>query len=236
MCGVLARRKDSVNGGDTDDGTISDLPWATVFDPVANARALSAIQARGFSAATQLVDRFVQIAETSANAAGPKTATSTNGHRSGEAGDADVDLILTAWWSLFGRLLRSMPGASALRGDGATFDLAGESASGGVHLNADGPGRAVGEVWLHNRGPDDIESAGLRCSDLLAHDGAKVGADAVRFAPERFALPSRSSRGVALEINVTPDIALGRYRGTLLAEGYPDLWLPVTLTLRAPTE
>jgi hypothetical protein len=224
-----------VNGGVTDDGTISDLPWAAVFDPVANARALSAIQARGFSAAAQLVDRFVQIAETSTNAAGKKAA-STNGHSNGEAAGADVDLMLTTWWSLFGRLLRSMPGAAAIRGDGATFDLTGESATGGVHLTADRPGRAVGEVWLHNRGPDEIESVGLRCSDLLAHDGAKVRADEMRLAPERFALPGRSSRGVALEINVTPDIPLGRYRGMLLAEGYPDLWLPVSFTLRATTE
>jgi hypothetical protein len=223
-----------VDRGVTDDGSISDLPWKTVFDPVANARALSAIQARGFSAATRLVDRFVQIAETSINGAGPTAATSTNGHLSGKAAGTDVDLLFTTWWSLFGRLLRSMPGAAALRGDSATFDLADESANGCVHLNADGPGRAVGEVWLHNTGSNDIESVGLRCSDLLAHDGAKVGSDAVQFAPERFALPGRSSRGVALEVIVTPDIALGRYRGTLLAEGYPDLWLPVTLTLRAP--
>ncbi|HET7074715.1 MAG TPA: hypothetical protein VFI55_11615 [Mycobacterium sp.] len=225
-----------MNGGVTDDGTISDLPWETVFDPAANARALSAIQARGFSAATQLVNRFVRIAETSANGAGAESAPSTAEHRNGKATDADADLILTAWWSLFGRLLRSMPGAAALRSDGATFDLAGESASGGVHLNADGPGRAVGEVWLHNRGADDIDAVALRCGGLLAHDGGEVGADAVRFTPDRFGLPGRSSRGVAMEVNLTPDIAPGRYRGTLLAEGYPDLWLPVTLTLRAPAE
>jgi hypothetical protein len=225
-----------VNGGVTGDGSISDLPWAAVFDPVANVRALSAIQARGFSAATQLVDRFVQIAETSTNAAVPKTATSTNGHPSGEAASTDVDLILTTWWSLFGRLLRSMPGATAPRGDGARLDLGDETASGGVHLDAGGPGRAAGEVWLHNGGTHDIESIRLRCSDLLAHDGAKVGSDAIGFTPERFAMPGRSSRAVALEVDVTPDIALGHYRGTLLAEGYPDLWLPVTLTLRAPTE
>ncbi len=103
-----------------------------------------------------------------------------------------------------------------------------------MHLNAAGPGLAVGEVWLHNSASDDIESVRLRCSDLLADDGAT--ADAVRFAPERFAAPGRSSRGVALEVSVTPDIALGHYRGTLLAEGYPDLWLPLTLTLRAPVE
>jgi hypothetical protein len=223
-----------VNGGGTDDGTISDLPWATVFDPVANARALSAIQARGFAAATKLVDRFVQIAETSANAAGPTTTTSTNGHSSDKVAGSDVDLMLTTWWSMFGRLLRSMPGAAALRGDSATFDLGDESANGSVHLNADGPGLALTEIWLHNRGSEDIESVRLRCSDLLAHDGAKVGADGVRFAPEKFALPGRSSRGIALEVDVTPDIAVGSYRGMLLAEGYPDLWLPVTLTLRAP--
>jgi hypothetical protein len=76
----------------------------------------------------------------------------------------------------------------------------------------------------------------LRCSDLLAHDGAKVGSDAVQFIPEKFPLPGRSSRAVSLQVDVTPDIAQGRYRGTLLAEGYPELWLPVTLTLRAPAE
>jgi hypothetical protein len=223
-----------MDGGVTDDGMISDLPWAAVFDPVANARALSAIQARGISAATQLVNRFVQIAETPTNAAGPKTATNTNGHTGVEAAETDVERMLTTWWSLFGRMLRSMPGASTPRGDSATFDLANESADGRVHLNADGPGPTVGEVWLHNRGSDDIDSVVLRCSDLLAHDGSTIGSEAVRFAPDRFALPGRSSRGVALEVTVAPDIAVGCYRGTLLAEGFPDLWLPVTLTLRAP--
>ena len=80
-----------MNGGVTDDGSISDLPWATVFDPVANARALSAIQARGFSAATQLVDRFIKIAESSTNGTAQKAATSTT-----KATDNDVDLILQA--------------------------------------------------------------------------------------------------------------------------------------------
>jgi hypothetical protein len=220
-----------VSGGVTDDGSISDLPWATVFDPVANARALSAIQARGFSAATQLVDRFIKIAESSTNGTAQKAASNTN-----KATDNDVDLILSTWWSLFGQLLRTMPGAGALRGDGARFDLADETASGGARLDADGPGLVIGEVWLHNGGTHDIESVRLRCSDLLAHDGAKVSSDAVRFAPEKFTLPARSSRAVSLQVDVTPGIAQGRYRGTLLAEGYPELWLQLTLTLRTPTE
>jgi hypothetical protein len=218
-----------------DDGNISDLPWTAVFDPVANARALSAIQARGFAAASELVDRFVQIAESSTNPAAAKTTTSAEPHPNGRAANADIDLMMKTWWSLWGRLLRSMPGAAAASGgDGARFDLAGESANGGVHLTADGPGPVVGEVWLHNGGAADIGSVGLRCGDLLAHDGAAIGTDAVRFTPESCALPGRSSRGVAVEVSVAPDAAVGVYRGTLLVEGYPDLWLPVSLTLRTP--
>jgi hypothetical protein len=217
-----------------DDGNISDLPWTAVFDPVANARALSAIQARGFAAASELVDRFVQIAESSTNPAAAKATTSAEAHPNGRAADADIDLMMNTWWSLWGRLLRSMPGAAAARGDGATFDLAGESANGGVHLTADGSGPVTGEVWLHNGGSADIGSVGLRCGDLLAHDGAAIRADAVRFTPESCALPGRSSRGVAVEVSVAPEAAVGVYRGTLLVEGYPDLWLPVSLTLRTP--
>ena len=51
-----------MTGGELgDDGVISDLPWASVFDPANNMRALGEIQARGFRAATELVDRFVRM-------------------------------------------------------------------------------------------------------------------------------------------------------------------------------
>ncbi|BBZ45204.1 hypothetical protein [Mycobacterium parmense] len=223
-----------MNDGVTNDGTISDLPWVSVFDPVANARALTAIQARGFSAATQLVDRFVRIAESAATGGAAESAGSKAETTAAVGAGGDVDAMLTAWWSMFGRLLRSMPGAAALRGDGAAFDFAGRSAEGGVRLTADGSGVAAAEVWLHNRGAEDIDSVALRCGDLLAHDGTSVSSAAVRFSPERLALPGRSSRGVTIEVEVAPCAAPGCYRGTLLAEGYPDLWLPVTLTLRAP--
>ena len=35
------------DNGARDKGTIDDLPWAPVFDPAANARALSASRAEG---------------------------------------------------------------------------------------------------------------------------------------------------------------------------------------------
>jgi hypothetical protein len=69
----------------------------------------------------------------------------------------------------------------------------------------------------------------LRCSDLLAHDGASVSAEAMRFQPDMVLMPARCSRGVTVELDVGDDVAPGRYRGTLLADGQHDLWLPVVL-------
>ena len=163
------------------DGDISDLPWTAVFDPVANARALSAIQAEGFRAAAKLVDRFVTIAETNGNGAEASSASAGNGSAaSNSTPNSDVDPILSSWWSLWGRLLRSMPGPNAGGSGSVTFELTGENANGPVHLHADGAGcRATAEVWLHNRATDDLGRFRLRCSDLLANDGCVISSDAV---------------------------------------------------------
>lgn len=50
------------------DGNGSDLPWVSVFDPALNIRALGEIQARGFRAATEIVNRFVRMADTNSGA------------------------------------------------------------------------------------------------------------------------------------------------------------------------
>ncbi|UWI82303.1 hypothetical protein [Mycobacterium paraterrae] len=36
---------------------------------------------------------------------------------------------------------------------------------------------------------------------------------------------------MTIEIDVPDEVSAGTYRGTLLADGYPDIWLPVTLTV-----
>jgi hypothetical protein len=61
-----------------------------------------------------------------------------------------------------------------------------------------------------------------------------VASGAVRFDPDAAVLPGRSSRGIELRIEVPQGVAPGIYRGTVLAEGHPSLWLPVVLTVRAP--
>ena len=45
-----------------DNGNFADLFFASILDPEANVRRLTAIQAEGFRAASELVDRFVKMA------------------------------------------------------------------------------------------------------------------------------------------------------------------------------
>jgi hypothetical protein len=69
---------------------------------------------------------------------------------------------------------------------------------------------------------------------LLAHDGSVVESGAVMFDPAASAMPGRSSRGIEVKTEVPLGVAPGVYRGTLLAEGHPSLWLPVVLTVHVP--
>jgi hypothetical protein len=216
-----------VRAGD-DDASMAELPWASVFDPAANARALSAIQARGFRAATEVVDRFVRLTERGFGAPiGPTEETPFDGNDSG--GYPEI-----------GRLVKSLQNAVSQLGDatlGATkstepgLDLGNSAASGEARLEATESGPAVTEVWLHNRGPMDLGKVRLRCSDLLSHDGTVIDSSRVRFEPDVVPMPDRSSRGITVEVDVPQDLPTGRYRGTLLADGHADVWLPVVLNM-----
>jgi hypothetical protein len=222
------------------DGTIDDLPWASVFDPAANARALSAIQAEGFRAASRIVDRFVRAvgSDGDGQATAPSAdAAAGNGSDGpgtpGAPGLQDLEGLTRAWWSAVGQLLlRSMPRAARSDGQPVSLDVNGTEANGAVNVEAVVGGSAGTEVWLHNRGPDDRPDVQLRCSDLLSHDGNVIPADAILIDTAVVPMPRRSSRGVAITVNVGPGALPGVYRGTLMASGHPDLWLPVMLTVR----
>lgn len=230
------------NGGFRDDGTIDDLPWASVFDPAANARALSAIQAEGFRAASRIVDQFVRAVGSSTN--GETTASpgdSANGnaaanHNGAVNGIQDLERFTRAWWSTVGQfLLRSMPAAPTGNTESVSLDLNNPDATRAVNLDAPIGGSASSEVWLHNRGPDDRGEVHLRCSDLLSHEGNVISADTVQMDTAIVPMPARSSRGVVITIDLSPEVRPGVYRGTLLATGHADLWLPVVLTVRLPS-
>lgn len=222
------------NQNSNDRGSINDLPWASVFDPAANARAFTEIQAEGFRAASQLVDRFVRIASTG----GRREYTAPQVHPgdgNGVPDDASPELerLMRSWWSIAGQFLRgSERFANATLTDRATLDLVSRDAGGALDVVAVAPGAASAEVWLHNRGESDLGEIRLRCSDLLCHDGGLINAAAVVFDPELVPMPARCSRGVAVRIEIAPEVVPGRYRGSVLAEGQPDLWLPVDVTVR----
>jgi hypothetical protein len=222
-----------------DDGTLADLPWASVFDPAANVRALGEIQARGLRAASDVVDRMVRAID---GDGAPDGATTTTGPGGATAEDdrREVDTLVASWATLLRQLVASLGGAL---GDpaaaGPTLDVGVGAASGSVRLAADGAGPAQTEVWVHNRSADDQGCIRLRCSDLLAHDGRSIPGSAVGFEPAEIPVPPRSSRGVELTVRTPPsEVSIDEdpvlYRGALLVEHHPELWLPVVLTVGAP--
>lgn len=223
------------NHGRGDDGTISDIPWASVFDPVVNVRALGEIQARGFRAATDLVDRFIRQAPQSAGGSADPSTTEATPADATERPAPNAEQVLGAWQRLVGQAVQSL-GERGKADHGAAFDFVGETATGNVHLESAGSGTVAGEVWLHNGGLVDLGKIRLRCSDLLAHDGAVISSEAVRFDPDPVDMPARSSRGVTVEVDVDDGVRPGSYRGTLLADGFPDVWLPIALRISPTVE
>jgi hypothetical protein len=217
-----------------DDGSIADLPWAAVFDPAANVRALSAIQARGFRAATEVVDRFVRITER--GFASPAAPTEDEDDSDGFEPPRipEIGRIVKSLQKAVTQLGDSARGAAgAARSEEPGLDLANAATTGEAHLEAAEPGPTVTEVWLHNRGPADMGKVRLRCSDLLSHDGAVIDSSCIRFEPDVVPMPGRCSRGVTIEVDVAQEHSPGCYRGTLLADGHADVWLPVVLNVRS---
>ena len=114
----------------------------------------------------------------------------------------------------------------------ATLDLAAAQARGRLQLYTTAPGAATAEVWSHNRGPVDMGKVALRCSDLLSHDGSVIAARLMRFEPDIVPMPARSSRGVTVEVDIDGHVAPGSYRGMLVADGHPDVWLPIEVVVK----
>jgi len=223
-----------VNGlGAGDEGAISDVPWVLIFDPAINVRALGEIQARGFRAAADLVDRFVNLADHNPPAVSETAgAGSSDGESNGGTRRPDVEQLLDSWKGIIGQVAGSLRGAaSPQRPDAAAFDVVASHASGQVNVRASEPGVVSTEVWLHNGGPTDRGTIVMRCGDLLSHDGSVISSAQVRFDPDAVPMPARCSRGVAVEITIGDDVAPGRYHGTLLVDGHSDIWLPVVLNV-----
>jgi hypothetical protein len=213
-----------------DDGSVSGISWASVFDPSVNIRALGEIQARGFRAATEVVNRFVRMA-------GPASDTDPV-DRDQSSSDStpsapDVDQVLQLWQRLATQAVESLRDVTRPQSSDATVDVQHAKSSGVVSLVAGDSGAVSTEVWLHNAGAEDLGKVRLRCSDLLAHNGTVIASSLVGFEPDTVPMVPRCSRGVTVQVDVPDCAGPGTYRGTLLADGHPDIWLPVVLTVLA---
>ena len=218
----------------SENGRSGAVPWASVFDPAANVQALTAIQHEGFRAASELVDRFVRIAAAGVSPV-EATAPQSEEERAAVFGAVDIQPLIRSWWSMVGQFVPGSAPTSAAGpaddGHGATLDLAAIVADGRVDLDAVPASWASTEIWLVNRSRDDRGKVKLRCGDLLSDRGAVIESSAVTIDPSKVRMPGRSSRGADVTVDVGPDVVPGVYRGTVMAEGFPDLWLPIVVTV-----
>ena len=209
------------------DGRSGPLPWASVFDPAANARALGEIQARGLRAASELVDRLVEAVDGRRHATG-------DGGPAPSAGEQDLaslpatDRLVQLW----GDVLRTgMEVLTGLSRPGADADEPWVDVSSGVitvvQLEAEPGGRAEVVLWLSTEEETAIEGLVLRSTDLTAPDGGIIAGEAVRFVPAAVEIRRGDPVQVAVQVDIYGDCPSGAYRGTISASGAPHLWMPV---------
>ena len=88
------------------------------------------------------------------------------------------------------------------------------------------------EVWLHNGTFAPIGPLVLSCGPLADSEGGLLEGVGVRFEPDHVEpLPPRSSRAVAVSLEVKSAPQPGTYRGTIQAGGAPALWLPLEVAV-----
>lgn len=202
--------------------------WMAALDPAANVRALGEIQRRGLDAARQLVDQLIAMVDGAAQAS-PRDETargSTGGQVAG-----DVERLIEGWAALTKDTLRTM-------GALYTQAYAGPASSRGgrpVRLES-GPetGAPVEQLWLHNTTSDPVSAVRLHCGDLRSPTAASIPASGIEFSP---AAVDRLEAGTSVPVQVTVAVPAGTppgvYRGTVLATGLADVWLPLEVVVTA---
>src|SRR5882672_6359195 len=99
-------------GGRSGDGTgATGTPWASLFDPVANARALGDIQAQALRAAGEVVERLARLSDGSESR--PPASDHGGAASDGETPPTgDAANLIEAWIELLQRASKSFTSAS----------------------------------------------------------------------------------------------------------------------------
>jgi hypothetical protein len=223
------------------DGRDGGVPWASVFDPEANARALEQIQRRGLQAAGDLVDRLVSVVDgNGARDRGADHEPTSNG--AAAPGGADP---FSGWVDLMTQTVQAMarlsvPDAEAApqpTGGPAWVDVASGRDAGTFELRVDATSseHEVEELWLHNPSGRALGPLCIHVGELRTPEGWAVPGGVVRPDPASVPeLPARSSRGVSVSIAAPAALTPGRYRGLLQIDGAGAVALRVELSVTGP--
>ena len=218
-------------------GGRSSLPWASLLDPVANARALGDIQAQAFRAAGDLVERLAAAADENRRARSP----SGDGRPDDPAAtNGDAAPMVDAWIEMLRRIsIDTFPGTA--RGDAqrerAEIDIRGGSPGPCLRLSVDESGEKPSgdaEAWLHNGTTTAFGPLRLRVGALWSPGGALLDATVACDPSCIDELPPRSSRGIVLSVAKRAGDArlpAGIFRGVLQVDGAPDVWLPIEVVV-----
>ncbi|MGU3502926.1 hypothetical protein [Mycobacterium sp. C31M] len=215
-----------------DNNVGNEVPWASVFDSTANMRALTAIQAEGLRAASKLVDRFIAAASDSVNTLGgtmgSRSALSPD-QRADLWGATDIEPLLKSWFAMVNQLGRGGTPTAGTPGP-PTLEFGDDTAAGRLDVEVLVGAVTTTEIWVSNRDAGDVGTVRLRVSALESDAGEVCNPGDVALLPDTVEMPGRSSRAVDLRIRA--ECAPGVYRGSLFTVGRPELWLPITLTVR----
>src|ERR1700722_13607894 len=216
------------------------LPWGFVLDPTANATALGDVQRRGVEAARELTER---VASTINHAGDERGVAHANGATGPEAGQSPpVGDFVQDWWEAAARLLTELaggpgpPGGRTSAESTTEVDVHGTSRAPVWRVQADSNGRlmAPSELWLRNAQPRPIGPLRIGAGDLRAPDGALISSRGLRFGPRDLPeVPARSGRGVVETLVAETPPEPGTCRGVVQAEGAPNLWITLELTVQS---
>ena len=224
-------------------------PWASLFDPAANARALADVQALGLRAAGELVERFVRSGDVGGPATNRDAPPAAGGEPAGsEAGGpaGEVGRLLEVWMELLRQTAETFAATNGAARPGSQdesrrdaparvrIDLTTGPSSGTPRVVVDTRGGTVdgvAELWLHNDTTESVGPVELHCGDLRSPEGDVLAAT-LHFEPARVReLPARSGRGIQVCIGAAAPLIPGRYRTVVQAAGAPDVWMPLEVVV-----
>jgi hypothetical protein len=193
-------------------------------------------QRRGVESAAQVFERLMaQIEErgrTSSplnrepDGAGVRDGSATGLHQIRVAAAAAIDAyadMVQRTFELYADLVEdgARPGRQAVGADGSRVELTGS------------PGAcARTTVWAHNSTDGPAVDVALRLTDLTAHDGTVIAAEAGSFEPVRLTMTTGASVSAWLTVVIPPDTPTGSYYGHVLATGLPDGNAPVRVVVQ----